>query len=873
MGLFSGRRADTPAWQSEDPKIRRAAVARLEDASILAEVLQNDSDDEVKRRAHEALVAVALSLEPGAAQRALAALSEEAALLTVARSAALAEVAQAALARLTSPKSLGAVARQGSSVAVRIEAVRRLQDAPELASIALKTEEKDVAMAALDHLADGGPLAEVPSEARVEILSSLSERARNKAVAKRARTLLRGDEEPAVPAKPRPADRGRQKEICEAMELLAHAVEPEGLLEKIEQARGEWIDLIPDVDADFEERFEAAWRAARENRTLRLEETSRRRAAEQERAREQEEKVIPRLDLIRRVEALLGADLEVGQREARSEWERLRVLDSQEGEALRERFEAACAGAEARLSAWAAEQGALRESEEKESRRAEQERREKAALRRLEQIGARADKLLASPAPTLKAVEKTLREIREAQEQPGELPSAKERSAWMKRLRGLQETLAPRFAELQEAEGWKHWANETVQEELCAQAESLTEVADPAEAARLLQEIQNRWRQAGTVSREKSQRLWSRFKAARDAMRSRLEALSAENVSRKEEICRQAEALESSLEWKATAEVLQRLQADWKGLGSAGPGRDRALWLRFRGTCDRFFTRRKEDLKARKAEWTSNLHAREALCAKAESLADSADWETTAAELKKLQKDWKAIGPVGGKDSDASWKRFREACDRFFQRYKRRHEIEQEQRASRREELCARLEALAAGGEIATGGDLSGMLDQTEKDWQEAPALPPRLMPPWEERYHGALERVIAAFPDRLAGSPFDARRNRELLEEILERVEKLMPERSTSDTSHLSPATRLATMWVEAMAANTIGGKLPEDTHLRAAQEEVRRAQSAWQKIGHVPADVRRDLTRRFQRACARIAEMSTHLSGETGSRADASR
>ncbi|HEU5179383.1 MAG TPA: DUF349 domain-containing protein, partial [Candidatus Polarisedimenticolia bacterium] len=658
----------------------------------------------------------------------------------------------------------------------------------------------------------------------------------------------------------------------EAMELLA-AAEPEGLLERIEQLRGEWIDLIPDVDADFEERFEAAWRAARENREQRIEEASRRRAAEQERAREIEEKVTPRLELIRRIEALQGADLEVGLPEARSEWDRLRALDSAEGETLAERFAEACAHAAARQSAWGAEQGTRRAQEEKESRRAEKERREKEAQRRLEQIAVRADKLVASSAPTLKAVEKLLREIQQALERPGERSSTKERSALMKRLHGLQEALAPKLTELRESEGWKLWANESVQEELCTAAESLKDLADPAEASRRLQEIQNRWRQAGTVSREKSQQLWTRFKAARDAVRIRLEAITGEAGGRKEEICRQAEALEASLEWKTTAEALKRLQADWKGAGSAGPARDRALWLRFRGACDRFFTRRKEDLKARKADWANNLKARESLCEKAETLADSSEWDATATELKQLQKDWKLIGPVGGKDSEASWKRFREACDRFFMRYKRRHEIEQEQRTARREELCARLEALGAGGESGPGEDLPELLRQLGQAWEEAPPLPPRLMSPWEERYRGALERVIAAFPDRLAGSAFDTRRNREMLEEIVERVEKLLPERNNLDASHLSPATRLATMWVEAMAANTIGGKIAEDTQLRAAQEEVRKAQGAWQKVGHVPPEVRRDLTKRFQRACARITQMAAPRSGETEPRADASR
>jgi len=85
-------------------------------------------------------------------------------------------------------------------------------------------------------------------------------------------------------------------------------------------------------------------------------------------------------------------------------------------------------------------------------------------------------------------------------------------------------------------------------------------------------------------------------------------------------------------------------------------------------------------------------------------------------------------------------------------------------------------------------------------------------------------------------------------------KVEQLMPERNVVDASALSPAARLATMWVEAMAANTIGGSMAEDAELRTAQEEVRRAQSVWEKIGYVPDSVRVELSKRFQQACARI-------------------
>ena len=62
--------------------------------------------------------------------------------------------------------------------------------------------------------------------------------------------------------------------------------------------------------------------------------------------------------------------------------------------------------------------------------------------------------------------------------------------------------------------------------------------------------------------------------------------------------------------------------------------------------------------------------------------------------------------------------------------------------------------------------------------------------------------------------------------------------------------------MLKEALAANTIGGKVDEDSRLRAAAEEMRQAQASWSRIGPVPEEVRRPLDDRFQRACRRITE-----------------
>ncbi|MCI0568944.1 MAG: DUF349 domain-containing protein [Acidobacteria bacterium] len=855
MGLFDNRRAETPEWQHADPKIRRAAVARLGDPSLLSQLALGDADEEVRRAAWQALQDLALTENLETAMAALETFSEETPLIAVARQAARIEVARAALGRLSSPHALALVAKKGSHPGVRKEALDLLGDPVELGNVALKTEDRDMALAALARmevfLSQGGP----SDVSILEILGSVAERARNKAASRRARALLRGGEEPvAAHEVGRVTDRLRQKELCETMEALGRSTVVEGVQKRIEQVRGEWIDLVPQVDPDFEERFEAAWHAAKEN-IVRLErEESERREREAEAARIHQERVLPRLDLIRGLESLGVDEIEAGLAESRADWDRLRFLDTEEGEVLQARFEETCKTCEERLRARSAEREALHAREVKEAARKEKEWRAREDLRRLEQTCARGEKLLAAESPTLKAAARALREVRAALESPAPTLTARDKAGFRARLTRIQAGLLVRVNELRQSEAWKLWANEGVQEDLCRRAEDLTGIEDPVEAGRQLTDLQARWRQASTASREKSQELWLRFKAARDSIRSRLESSQQEQTARKEALCAQAEALSLSNAWIPTAEALKRLQAEWKTVPSAGRSRDRALWQRFRGACDRFFTRRKEDLKQRKESWAKNLEARLSLCSQAEALADSSEWDSTAGILKRLQTDWKAIGSVGRKDSEETWRRFRGACDRFFERYKRRHEIERAAQIVTREQICRELESLIPAEISAVPEALPDTLRALQKRWAAGGSVPPLEAKELEARFQRALDGVITAHPEPLRESEFDLSRNRAKMEELIAQLEKLMPERNAVDHSALSPATRLATLWVEAMAANTIGGSVADDAQLRAAQDEVRRAQSVWEKIGYVSPALRRELSERFQRACGRI-------------------
>jgi hypothetical protein len=489
------------------------------------------------------------------------------------------------------------------------------------------------------------------------------------------------------------------------------------------------------------------------------------------------------------------------------------------------------------------------------------------ALVRLQQLASRVEPLATREDLSLKAAERAMRDLRTTLAAMPQLPSKREYDEIVQRLRAAQTALVPKLQELREVASWQRWANVGIQEQLCEKMEALKAVEDPEQIARQVKDLQQQWRQAADVPRAQGEALWRRFKTAHDEAWARCEAhfavqgeVRAQNLARKIALCERAEALAESTSWIQTAEAIKALQAEWKTIGPVSRGQEKAVWERFRAACDRFFTRRHADLAQRKGVWAENLAKKEALITKVEALAESSDWEATSAEIKRLQNDWKAIGPVKKSRSEILWQRFRGACDRFFARYAQRHDVAREERVTAREAIVAEIEALAASGEQpeelpvkvrAIRSRWSQELAARGVDRERAAAL--------EERFTAAFARVTTQWPTAFAGSELDPESNRKRMESLVKRIEELAaslagpPE--TADAP-VSPTTMLAAMLKEALAANTIGGKVDHDSRFRAATEEVRQAQATWSRIGPVPDDIRRPLADRFQRAIRRIAE-----------------
>ena len=825
-----------------DARVRRAAVAKLMNPSALAGVADADPDPGVRDGALAMLRDIALDAFEGLAEAeslaAVEALSDPRMLATVAKAALREEVALRALGRIDEAHALGSIARHARLEPIRLAALAALQDRAEIVSVALNSDFKDTGVAAVERLDDR------------EDLEQIATRGKNKSAVKRARTTLRemderaamqpvvtdapgfpreeGSEEPRV-APPR-EERGGDNDVTEASDDTSRA--------EIEAAR---------VRAELEEQ---ARRGQEEEKAKAGAEADRQRQEEQARQRLEEQ----------------------------AAQERRR----QEERAAQERQQAERAEAQAREA------------------RVRQE-----ALAKLTQFAARVAPLADKPDLTLKAGQRALRDVRAALADLPVLPSKREHDEMTERLKNVQTALTAKVQELRELTDWQRWANLGVQEQLCGKMEALVSIEDPLEIARQVHALQEQWRAASDVPRPQGEVLWRRFKAAHDVVWARCAAhfaaeaeTRAQNLARKVALCEKAEALVNSTSWIQTAEEIKGLQLEWKSIGVVTRGQEKAIWERFRTACDRFFTRRQADLAEHKKRWAENMAKKEALCAQVEALAGSTDWDATSSEIRRLQNEWKTIGPVKKSRSEAIWQRFRGACDRFFTRHAQRHEIARGERVAAREAICAELEALApsppmnepasaiqvptppidepADQEVVSG--LSRTPQETSsRTPQEILTAVRSLRARWQQeiaargvdreralvldqRFGAAFARVLAAAPEAFAGSDLDPDANRKRMEALVRRMEELAGSPAAAGSAAadaaLSPATRLAEMLKEALAANTIGGKVDEESRTRAAAEEVRQAQASWARIGPVPDDVRRALTDRFARACRRIGE-----------------
>ena len=220
--------------------------------------------------------------------------------------------------------------------------------------------------------------------------------------------------------------------------------------------------------------------------------------------------------------------------------------------------------------------------------------------------------------------------------------------------------------------------NQTQKEEFCSKAEGLIDSKNAKSAFIELQDLHQRWKDVGPVIEEHKEALWERFKEATKAINDKFQDYQNKqkeerdvNLEKKTGICEEVELViqetySSPKEWESGSAIIIGFQKEWKKTGMVPAKDNESIYKRFKEACDKFLSAKNEFFKGIKSQQRDNLDLKIALIEKVETLKESKDWDKTKNEIIQIQKQWKNIGPIPRKKSDAVWKRFRGACDAFF---------------------------------------------------------------------------------------------------------------------------------------------------------------------------------------------------------------
>ena len=302
--------------------------------------------------------------------------------------------------------------------------------------------------------------------------------------------------------------------------------------------------------------------------------------------------------------------------------------------------------------------------------------------------------------------------------------------------------------------------NLEAKEKFCEQAEQLAEDENVVEAFKELQKLHEQWKEFGPVAKEFRESIWDRFKAATAVINKKyqahfegLKSQQAENLVAKTALCEKVEEIAdkeitSSNEWNNCSRQIEEIQAEWRKIGFASRKENQKIYDRFRAACDKFFERKREYYSTFKSSMNENMEKKLAIIEQAEALKSSTDWKKTSDQFIALQKQWKEIGAVPRKKSEQLWKRFRAACDEFFNERDKHAKPENDfyGNLKAKKAVIAEIEAYVLSGDEET--DNAAARDFAEK-WGAIGFVPFKEKDAVNEAYRKALQDKFPSFNAR----------------------------------------------------------------------------------------------------------------------------
>ena len=830
------------AEQDPDPRVRQVAVRRLRSSALVLRILNTEADAHVRQEAQDRLFKALLSSEAEASSLFAEVgphLSDDE-LVRIAKEVH-GEISTRAVGFVKGPKALADLAKTARSHDVRITAFERLDGADEgiFVDIALHSEFKDSGTAAVEKIESEPALTKVAERARLkpvarEALSRLGK------VEEEDEGMSAAELEPAVAEEPKAAPIDAAEEARLLADFDAAVAAREIILARVEalpsaevrsavvEARLEWAALPPLSGVqghEFAERFSALC-----SRKIAAAGRAERFAA-----------VSPALNsLADRAEKLAAEEVMRNQRERvralRTEWDHTtKDAGVPDDDPRRLHFETAVLKVEQALA---------------EIDAASQQKRDE-ELEQLRTLPTRLEFLIQQKDIAVSQLEEAQRELRTMEPLVGML-HGDERKKVGRALEEVRPKLFAKTQEVREAVEWTGFAHLAAQERLIGEIEAVTAIENPDSAANKLRDIEARWTEVRKVPKDQGEELWKKFTSFRDPLRKRLNEFFAKRTAeqkdskkKKEELIARAAAFVAALgeatDWKKGADDFKALQNEWKTLPSSGK-HEKDLIPRFKAPADRFFAARKGAMEERDKSFGANRAAFEDLVKRAEALAVSTEWDKTTNEAKKLQAEWKAVGPVPMREREKLYGKFHKAVDAVFERYRRRDSIEDETFQAERASFLAEMEAFAASEPEAEGGDdYKNKVADFRARWRKMSGRPSREQ---DLKFKTLFSGLVSKNADAFKGTDMDIEENRKKLEKLVVKLEAFENDKAKVDSMDL--ATRLKEAW----ASRTMGAR-PGGSNFKA---EVEKARSIYEKLGPIVGDEGETLRKRFDAICRKL-------------------
>jgi hypothetical protein len=435
----------------------------------------------------------------------------------------------------------------------------------------------------------------------------------------------------------------------------------------------------------------------------------------------------------------------------------------------------------------------------------------------------------------------TIKALQEEWKSIGQVPASQNRSLWASYNALMDRFYDNRsiYFELKELDRKKNLESKL---ELVDKAIALKDVKDLKDAIKALNELHEEFKHIGPVPREEQEALWQKFKAASDAVYDRRkdfyegqkEVFKA-NQDQKEALI---ESLKPFAEFKAdrirdwntkTKEILE-IQKNWEKIGpvprEAGRDINKSFWASFK----QFFHNKNLFFKELDEIRATNQAKAEELITKAEELKDTTDWQNTANALVRLQQDWKKLGPTPEKSRDSLYKRFKLACDTFFDNRResnKQSNAEFEENLASKQALCKQITEAAEKGEVS-----EEELTKLVGEFNDLGFVPRKSMKEIQAQFKTAVDLYLEKLSPEGAGrEEFLFRLNLNRLQSDPNAV-KTLNKKEHGIRKQISELENNITLWknnLEFFAASKTADKLKDqfDLKIQKAEEEIEKLKS----------------------------------------------